>query len=333
MQIEGVLLIEKMLKQMKPKVLITRNVPDSWMKELDLIADVTIWNKKEDFLMPRKELLSEIKHYDALINFAEVVANEEFVEYAHKLKIIANCSIGFDNLNLPLLTSKDIWASNAPGFFNYPVAEYVFTGILTISRRLLEADDFVRRGEWQAFEPGRWDGVSLKEKTVGIIGLGTIGKELRLMVKAMGAKVIYYTLMPGIEEGSTSFEELISSSDVISIHVPLTPETINLFNAQVIEKVKQGVIIANTSRGSIVDQVALIQALKSGKVGGAVLDVFQDEPNIPNELYQMKNVLLTPHIAGGTQSAREACVKRAVQNVAAVLKNNKPMNALNEIPL
>jgi glyoxylate reductase len=149
----------------------------------------------------------------------------------------------------------------------------------------------------------------------------------------MGAKVIYHTLMPGIEEGSTSFEELVNSSDVISIHVPLTPETINLFNAEMIEKVKQGVIIANTSRGSIVDQVALIQALKSGKVGGAVLDVFQDEPNIPNELYQMKNVLLTPHIAGGTQSAREACVKRAVQNVAAVLKNNKPMNALNELSL
>lgn len=318
---------------MNPKVLITGKVPNNWITELEDLADVTIWNKKDHFLMPRKDLLLQIKQYDALINFAEVKANEEFVECASKLKIIANCSIGFDNLNLPLLTSNGIWASNAPGFFNYPVAEYVFAGILTISRRLLEADDFVRKGRWQAFEPGRWDGVSLKEKTVGIIGLGTIGKELRLMVKAMEAKVIYYTPKPGKAEGWTPFEELVSSSDVISIHVPLTPETVNLFNEKVIAKVKQGVIIANTSRGSIVDQITLIQALKSGKVGGAVLDVFQDEPNIPNELYQMKNVLLTPHIAGGTQSAREACVKRAVQNVAAVLKNNKPMNALNELPL
>lgn len=318
---------------MKPRVLITRNVPNSWMTELDHVADVTIWNKEGHFLMPQKELLSEIKQYDALINFAEVKANQEFVECAHKLKIIANCSIGFDNLNLSLLTSNGIWASNAPGFFNYPVAEYVFAGILTISRRLLEADDFVRKGRWQAFEPGRWDGVSLKEKTVGIIGLGTIGKELRLMVKAMGAKVIYSTPTPGKEEGWTPFEELVSSSDVISIHVPLTPETVNLFNEKTIAKVKQGVIIANTSRGAILDQVVLVQALRSGKVGGAILDVFRDEPNIPDELYQMKNVLLTPHIAGGTQSAREACVKRAVQNVAAVLKNNKPVNALNELPL
>ena len=316
---------------MNPKVLITRKVPDNWITELENLADVTIWNEKDHFLMPRKDLLLQIKQYDALINFAEVKANEEFVECAPKLKIIANCSIGFDNLNLPLLTSHGIWASNAPGFFNYPVAEYVFTGILTISRRLLEADDFVRSGKWKAFEPGRWDGVSLKEKTVGIIGLGTIGKELRVMVQAMGAKVIYYTLMPGIEEGLTSFEEVVSKSDIISIHVPLTPETTNLFSAEVIGKVKQGVIIANTSRGSIVDQVALIQALKSGKVGGAVLDVFQDEPNIPDDLSQMKNVLLTPHIAGGTKSAREACVKRAVQNVVSALENKKPINSLNEI--
>lgn len=135
---------------------------------------------------------------------------------------------------------------------SYPVAEYVITGIIIISRRLLEADDFVREGKWHAFEPGRWDGVSLKEKTIGIIGLGAIGKELRQMIKAMGAKVIYFTPVPGKEEGWVTFEELISSSDVISIHVPLTPKTINLINSNVISKVRRGVIIANTSRGTII---------------------------------------------------------------------------------
>jgi glyoxylate reductase len=318
---------------MKPGVLITGNVPKEWMTQLNNLAEVTIWNKNRYFLMPRKELLAEIENYDALINFAEVKADAEFVHRTRNLKIIANCSIGFDNLDLSLLTSHHIWATNAPGFFNYPVAEYVFTGILAISRRLLEADDFVRKRKWCAFEPGRWDGVSLREKTVGIIGLGTIGKELRLMVKAMGAKVIHYSPIPEKEEGWTPFEELVSTSDIISIHVPLNSETINLFDSYVIDKVKRGAIIVNTSRGPIIDQDALILALRSGKVGGAVLDVFQDEPNVPNELLQMKNVLLTPHIAGGTRSAREACVKRSVQNVAAVLKNNKPMNALNELPL
>jgi glyoxylate reductase len=195
----------------------------------------------------------------------------------------------------------------------------------------LEADDFVRKGKWHAFEPGRWDGVSLREKTIGVIGLGTIGKELRRMVKAMGAKVIYFTPTPGKEEGWVTFEELISSSDVISIHVPLTPKTINLINSNVMSKVKRGVIIANTSRGTVIDQKALVLALQLGKVGGAILDVFQDEPNVPEELFEMKNVLMTPHVAGGTKSARESCVKRAVQNVAAVLKGNKPINALNNL--
>lgn len=316
---------------MQSKVLITSVVPKSWLEELNGIAEVVTWNSSEGYLMPRKKLLSEIGNYEAIINFAEVKADEELIQCAHKLKIIANCSIGSDNLNLNLLASKGIWATNSPGFFNYPVAEYVFAGIIAISRRLLEADDFVRKGKWLAFEPGRWDGVSLKDKTIGIIGLGTIGKQLRLMIKAMGAKVIYFTPVPGKEEGWVTFEELISSSDVISIHVPLTSKTLNLFNDNVISRVKRGVIIANTSRGAIIDQKALILALQLGKVGGAVLDVFQDEPNVPDELFQMKNVLLSPHIAGGTKSAREACVKKAVQNVASVLKGNKPINALNDL--
>lgn len=316
---------------MKSKVLITGAVPKVWLEELYEIAEVTIWNNVRNFLMPRKELISEIEKYEAVINFAEVKVDEELLRSASQLKIIANCSIGFDNLNLDLLTSRGIWGSNAPGFFNYPVAEYVFAGIIAISRRLLEADDFVRKGKWHSFKPGEWDGVSLKEKRVGIIGLGTIGKELRKMVIAMGGEVIYFTQTPGKESGWVSFEELISSSDVISIHVPLTPNTVNLINGNVMSMVKRGVIIANTSRGTIIDQKALVLALQLGIVGGAILDVFEDEPNVPDELFEMKNVLLTPHIAGGTKSARESCVKKAVQNVVAVLKGHKPINALNNL--
>ncbi|MEO5999752.1 MAG: NAD(P)-dependent oxidoreductase [Chitinophagaceae bacterium] len=316
---------------MKQKVLITGNIPNEWTTELEAISTTTIWQDKGNLTMPRKDLLAEIGEYDGLVNFAEVKADAEFIQSAHKLRIIANASIGFDNLNLPLLTSKKIWASNAPAFFNYPVAEYVFAGILAISRRLLEADDFVRNGNWNAFEPGRWDGISLKEKTVGIIGMGSIGKELRRMIQGMGARVVYFTPLPKEEEGWVSFEELISMSDIISIHVPLTPKTINLLNSEVIAKIKEGAIIANASRGLVMDEMALIKALKSGKIGGAVLDVFRDEPNVPEDLKKMKNVLLTPHMAGGTKSAREACLRRAIHNVAEGLTGSKPINALNDL--
>lgn len=315
---------------MSSSVLITGKVPREWTAELNSQARVTIWGG-EEFLMPRTRLLEVIRNYHALVNFAEVKADEEFVRKASMLRIIANCSIGFDNLDLPLLAANGIWASNAPGFFNYPVAEYVLTGILAVLRRLPEADDFVRKGKWQAFEPGRWDGYSLKEKTVGIIGLGSIGKALRIMLMSLGAKVIYNTRVPAAEAGWTPFEELTRVSDVISIHVPLTSETINLLDRNAISHVKKGVIIVNTSRGVIIDQDALVQALRSGLVGGAVLDVFRDEPKVPVELLQMKNVLLTPHIAGGTRLAREHCVKKAVQNVCSALENERPANALNEV--
>lgn len=315
---------------MSLSVLITGKIPREWAAGLSSSAQVTIW-EGEEYLMPRTRLLEVIGSYDALINFAEVKADEALIRQASKLRIIANCAIGFDNLDLPLLAANGIWASNAPGFFNYPVAEYVLTGILTILRRLPEADDFVRKGKWQAFEPGRWDGCSLKEKTVGIIGLGSIGKALRTMLMNLGAKVIYNTRVPATEAGWTPFEELIRVSDIISIHVPLAAETINLLSRDAISKAKRGVIIVNTSRGVIIDQDALVQALRSGHVGGAVLDVFRNEPEVPRELLQMKKVLLTPHIAGGTRLAREHCVKKAVQNVWSALRGERPANALNEV--
>jgi glyoxylate reductase len=315
---------------MTPRVLITGPIKKEWLEELEKIADVTVWHEPAHFLMPRERMISEIGKYEGIINFADVKTDEEFIQNANKLKIIANCAIGYDNLNLPLLTKNHIWASNAPGFFDYPVAEYVLAGVMTISRRLLEADDFIRQGKWTAFRPGDWDGTSLREKMVGIVGFGTIGKQFGDMAKAIGAKVIHFTPTPK-EEGWVPFDELISISDIISIHVPLTNKTINLFNSEVITKTKKGAILVNTSRGAVLDQDALIRALQSGKMGGAVLDVFQDEPNVPNDLKKMKNVLLTPHIAGGTKSSREGSIKRAIQNVVAVLRNNRPIDALNEL--
>lgn len=321
---------------MKPSVLVTGPVPRSWLSDLEPHADISIWSGVDapgngSFLMPRNQLLAQIGEFDGALNCAEIRADAEFVERATKLKILANASIGYDNLDLPLLTERGIWASNAPGFFTAPVAEYTLAGILTVSRRLLEADAFVRQGSWQAFEPGRWDGVGLRHKTVGLVGLGTIGRELRRLAMALGATVIYHTPAPKDEPGWVSFNELLRTSDVLSIHVPLTPDTRNLFNGAVIDRLKPGAIVVNTSRGPILDQNALIESLLAGRLGGAVLDVFHDEPHVPDALRAMNNVLLTPHIAGGTKAAREGCLRRAAQNIADVLLGQTPRNALNAL--
>jgi glyoxylate reductase len=313
----------------KLKVLLTGYANPAWLSELNGISEVNIWEEKESFLMPRSRLLQIIKDFDAVINFADVKADEEFIFEAKKLKIIANISIGFDNLNLPLLTIYEIWATNAPGFFNYPVAEYVLAGVFTLRRKLLEADDFIRRSEWKRFEPGRWDGTSLKFQTLGIVGLGSIGHELKKMAQSLGIKVVFFDSGQHEDDGALSFEELISVSDVISIHVPLNTSTRNLFNKEVIHKMKRGAILVNTSRGNIIDENALIEALETGHLSGAILDVFANEPTVPEKLKLMKNVLLTPHMAGGTLHGREGCVRCAAANVVQVLTGNVPQNALN----
>lgn len=317
--------------QLRPKVLVTAHTSSSWLSELEELADIDYWSGTESLLMPRSKLLSVVQNFDAVINYAEIMVDEEFIRAASKLRIIANVSIGFDNLNLPLLTANNKWATNAPGHFNYSVAEYVLAGILIVLRKLLEADSFVRQGKWQLFEPGRWDGLNLKDQTVGIIGLGSIGRELKKMVQNFGAKVVYHYPGDAREDGWVSFAELLRISDIISVHVPLNASTINLIDRKAICNMKEGAILINTSRGHIVDQEALIEGLESGKLAGAVLDVFSDEPIVPARLRTMKNVLLTPHIAGGTVRAREACVRCAGKNVAKALKGERPPNALNNI--
>lgn len=311
------------------KILVTGRTNREWLAELDEIGDLQLWEEKDSFLMPRHRLLNVISGFNAVINFAEVKADKEFIFAAKKLKIIANVSIGFDNLDVPLLAIYGIWATNAPGFFSYPVAEYVLASALILKRKLLQADDFVRKNEWENFEPGRWDGTSLKFQTLGIVGMGSIGQELKRMAQSLGVKVVYYDPGQNLEDGSLSFEELISVSDIISIHVPLTTSTNGLFNKEVIFKMKRGAILINTSRGNIVDQNALIEALESEHLSGAVLDVFANEPSVPDKLKLMKNVLLTPHMAGGAIHAREGCVRCAARNVAQVLSGNIPQNALN----
>ena len=313
----------------KQRILVTGRTNRAWLNELEEMGEVVIWEEEGSFLMPRSRVLEMIRDFDAVINFAEVRADREFVLAATKLKIIANVSIGFDNLDLPLLSIYKIWASNAPGFFNYPVAEYVLAGIFALKRKLLLADDFVRKNEWKHFEPGRWDGNSLKFQTLGIIGMGSIGRELRKIAQGLGIKVIYFDRGSRQEEGSVSFEELIAVSDIISIHVPLNPGSDHLLDEEAMAKMKKGAVLVNTSRGNIVDEKALVNALEANHLSGAVLDVFAHEPDVPDQLKRMKNVLLTPHMAGGTIFAREGCVRCAARNVMDVLGGNIPQNALN----
>lgn len=315
----------------KPKVLITGQINHDVLEEFRELAEFHLWENKEEILMPAKYLHTVIHDYKGIINFADVKPDEDLLQKAKKLRIIANASVGFDNLEIELLTKNKIWASNVPEIFSYAVAEYVLACLLMLLRRLNEADQFVRKNKWEKFEPGRWDGSCLKEKTLGILGLGAIGKELRNISLSLGVKTIYFDPVNKEEVGWTPLEKLLKLSDILSIHVPLNAKTYKLVNKKMIDSIKEGAIIVNTARGTVVDEPALIEALNTGWLGGAILDVFDQEPKVPDALKKMNNVILTPHIAGGTKTTRKQSIRQALKNVTEVLQGRIPINPLNNL--
>jgi glyoxylate reductase len=321
------------LKSMRklPHIIVTGNVPAEWAGNLQEKAFLDIWNSSDQFLMPRKIVMEKIKDCDALLNFAELRVDEELLAEANRLKIVVNASIGFDNLDFKALKNRNIWACNSPGFFNFAVAEYIISCIMILSRRILEADRHVRQGHWTAFEPGRWDGWSLRDRKLGIVGRGAIGQELSDMASCMGMEVAYFDKYNNENPGFSKLDDLLATCDIISINVPLNEETYRMVDRSFIRKLKEGAILVNTSRGSIVDQDALIESLSAGELGGAVLDVFQDEPDVPEVLYSLSNVIITPHIAGGTKTSRRNCVGNAFLNIEKYFSGHRPPNALIEI--
>jgi len=317
-----------------PKILITKKFPEEILKPLRSMAEVIQWTEDPYDLMPRDRVLSEAGELFGIINQAELSVDEELLDQAGKLKVIANVSIGYDNLNVELMTDRHVWACNAPGYFTTPVAEYVIGGILALNRKLIEADKFVRAGKWTSFQPGRWDGESVIGKTIGILGMGNIGQLVADLACAVGMQVIYHSSKKNIVGCEwVSYDALLERSDIFSIHVPHTVDTDQMIGSEQFNKMKDGVMFINTSRGKVVKEVDLIGALESGKISGAILDVFQDEPKVPDAILKNPNVLLTPHIAGGTKVARQKCYQLAVENVISVIQGVRPKNALNSISI
>ncbi len=311
------------------KTLVTGYVTPEWIGDLANISEIIIWPGDKTFLMPREKILKLLPGMDAVVNFAELRADKELLDNTSKLKIIANVSIGYDNLELDELSKRKIWASNSPGYFNFAVAEYIIAGMLYLSRRIGEAERFVREGNWKSFEPGRWDGLSLRERSLGIVGLGSVGRELANLANCLGMEVRYFDAYNRNSPGFTELKDLVAKSDFVSVNVPLSPETFKMINQEFVDQMKEDAILINTSRGSVIDESILLKALLSGRIKGAVLDVFENEPDVPDELKKLSNVVITPHIAGGTKTSRKASVENAFRNVYSVLTGNKPLNPLN----
>ena len=284
------------------------------------------------------ELLEKGKGMDALLTLLTDKINGEVIDaIGPQLKVVSNYAVGFDNINVSEATDRGVVVTNTPSDeVNEAVAEHAWALMLALARRIVEADESVKRGAYKGWEPNIFLGVNMVGKTLGIVGLGRIGTMVAERAKGWNMRVLYNKRNRD-EEAERKYQvefadldKLLAESDFVTLHVPLTPETTHMMNKGTFAKMKKGAILVNTARGPVVEEYDLVNALRDGHLAGAGLDVFDNEPNVNPELINMENVILTPHIASATWEAREKMGQQAVDAIFDTLSDKKPQNLVNE---
>jgi len=324
-------------KRSMGKIFVTRKIPGSALDKLrDSGHEVVV--SEFDRPLTAEELLEKGKDVDALLALLTDKINGDVIDaIGPQLKIISNYAVGFDNVNISEATDRGVVVTNTPSDeVNESVAEHAWALMLALARRVVEADEVTRKGAYKGWEPNIFLGTNLKGKTLGIVGLGRIGSMVARRARGWDMKILYTKRSRDEEkeqELGIEFRELdalLSESDFITFHVPLTDDTRHMVNKDSLAKMKKGAFVINTSRGPVVDEHDLVDSLRSGHIAGAGLDVFDNEPNINPELVGMENVIMTPHIASATVEAREKMGEQAISAILAVLEDKKPDNLVNE---
>jgi len=317
------------------KIFVTRKIPDigiSMLKAKGYEVDVS----PKDGPLTKSELLTALKakSYDAVISLLSDPIDAEVLAAAPTVKIFANYAVGFNNVDLKAAAVKKVFITNTPGTSDESVAEHAVALMLAIAHRIVEDDDFVRDGKYTGWDPNLLTGFNLRGLTLGLIGAGHIGEHVATICKnGFGMNVVYYDIKPNekIEQElaakfAPTVEEALKVADVVSLHVPLLPTTQHLLNAAHFAMMKKTAILINTSRGPVVDEQALLEALRNGTIRAAGIDVYEKEPQITKGLVDLPNVVLTPHTASSTQEARDGMSKTAAENIIAALEGQTPPN-------
>jgi glyoxylate reductase len=244
------------------------------------------------------------------------------------LRVVANVAVGVDNIDVPAARARDIIVTNTPDVLTNAVAEFTWGLILAVTRRLVEADRFVRRGDWTGWSPDLLNGTELAGKRLGIVGAGRIGRAVAARAAAFGMDVVF-TRRGSVSEidghPALSLDEVLVTSDVVSLHIPLMPDTRHLIDRRALARMKPSAYLINTARGLVVDEAALVAALEAGAIAGAALDVFEREPTIHPGLRRLDTVVLAPHIGSSTRETRTAMAELAARNVVRVLRGQRPL--------
>lgn len=305
-----------------PKVLVTLNVPREHLAPLHGLAELVMEDTGVNAL-PRARALELIRDCVAVISQGELRVDAELLDAAPKLKMVANAAMGIDNLDLVALARRGVLASNTPDAFALSTADHTMGLILALTRRIAESDRFVRNGDWARtrMQPLRWESTLAGANTLGIVGYGRIAKLVEKRARAFDMKVIHTrTQRDDQHPGYRDFDSLLAESDILVVLVPLTPRTRHLIDASALAKMKRGAFFINVARGKVMDEAAVIAALRSGHLAGAAFDVFEEEPDVSPALFGMENVVLTPHTGGATREERRRGRLEASENVARFLK-------------
>jgi lactate dehydrogenase-like 2-hydroxyacid dehydrogenase len=318
----------------KPKALVTRPLFPAARAILGEHFEVDYWTAPER--IPRAELLKRVANKDALVCLLTEKVDEELLALAPRLRVASTVSVGYDNIDVPACTRHKVVATNTPGVLDETTADFAWTLLMAIARRLVEGDAWMRSGTWPGWDLDQLLGGDVWGKTLGIVGFGRIGRGLARRAQGFQMRVLYYDgirAAPSVERELSAefvaFERLLGESDFISLHVPLLPETRHLISTAEFEKMKRTAYLINTSRGPVVDEAALSAALEGEKIAGAALDVYEHEPKVSAALIARKDVILAPHIASATIETRAKMAVMAATNAAAVLAGRRAPNALN----
>jgi glyoxylate reductase len=313
-----------------PSVLVTRRLPSSVLSKLQSVAAVDV--HRGEGPTPPDELRRRVADKAGLVCFSTDAIDRTVLEAAPQLKVIANVAVGYDNIDVAQARSRGVIVSNTPDVLTESVADFTWGLILAITRRLAEGERLVRRGEWKGWAFDLMLGSELRGKQLGLIGFGRIGRAVASRAPAFGMRVAFTARGGDVAAGTgdipgeaMSLDRLLITSDVISLHVPLTPDTRHLIDKRALARMKRSAFLINTARGPVIDEAALAWALQHHLIAGAALDVYENEPAVHADLLPLENVLLVPHLASGTTETRSTMAELAIDNVIEVLAGRAPL--------
>lgn len=323
---------------MTKQIFITRRIPER-AEEMLRSAGYGVTISTKDGVLTRDELKTALAQapYDAVVSLlTDAIDADMIAAMPPSVKIIANYAVGFNNIDIPAAHARGMVVTNTPEVLTATVAEHTVALLLTLASRTAEGDRFIREGKFVGWEPMLLLGTDIKDKTLGLMGAGRIGSEVAgILHKGFGMKVVYYDMkknealeaLCGAKYCPT-YEEALAQADVVSIHVPLLPATHHLINAERLALMKKTALLVNTSRGPVVDELALTQALRAGTIRGAALDVFEFEPKVTQELLTLPNVVVNPHLASATEETRSKMAELVAANIIETLEGRTAPNAV-----